>query len=533
MRRSVVVALLLLAGCRRGASAGPVDPNIGLPDAGAPDSGAPDAGTPDAGAPDAGSPDAGSPDAGVPDAGLPDAGPPDAGPPDAGPPAPDAHKIGGLGAGPWPAAPLTLYGTAQGLLESPISASTDEAENLWVVSHAALYLLTPGARNFRRFTAADGLHVGPGWTEPPDITMVAGGAPGQCFVGYYAHDTNVNTQPGTAHTSGDPVAHLGKMDEVLLRKDGTLEVHRYDFHNTNSDYYWETRTIMSLVYDHFQHPGNLYVGSNHGITRVIPSKWRLPANSTEAAQPSLVEHEYYADHVHNWVCSGGPCTNPDGSPSNYPSAFGDFFGLTLAPDGRLWMAGLTSASAIGYRETLGEWVQSWDTHNPFDPAFGDGSGPAVFETSRYGEEINLRAVTVTPDGTVWFASGGAEGWRTPWAQGHGVGLAAFDKPPPPVQPGQIARGFPYHWTYFDPINLGAIENNILELQALPDGRLVLGFPSSGLLVWKPGDPKGHRITQNQGLPGESVGRISLDTMVSPPALYVPVEGGLAVFREVP
>ena len=79
----------------------------------------------------------------------------------------------------------------------------------------------------------------------------------------------------------------------------------------------------------------------------------------------------------------------------------------------------------------------------------------------------------------------------------------------------------------------AIENNILELQALPDGRLVLGFPSTGLVVWRPGDPKGHRITQREGLPGESVGRISLDQMVSPAALYVPVEGGLAVFRAVP
>ncbi len=29
------------------------------------------------------------------------------------------------------------------------------------------------------------------------------------------------------------------------------------------------------------------------------------------------------------------------------------------------------------------------------------------------------------------------------------------------------------------------------------------------------------------------GRMSLDTLVLPPALYVPVEGGLAIFGEVP
>ena len=90
-----------------------------------------------------------------------------------------------------------------------------------------------------------------------------------------------------------------------------------------------------------------------------------------------------------------------------------------------------------------------------------------------------------------------------------------------------------HFTYFDPTALGAIEYNILELQALPDGHLVLGFPSSGLLVWDPGDVKGHRITQRDGLPGERIGRTSQDRMHDPPLLLVPTDGGLAIFRGVP
>ncbi|HEY4769023.1 MAG TPA: hypothetical protein VIH51_00310, partial [Myxococcales bacterium] len=72
----------------------------------------------------------------------PDAGPPDAGPVDAGP---DPHRMGGLGFGPFPSDPVIVYGSAQGLLEAPISASVDEGENLWVVTQAALYLLQPGA----------------------------------------------------------------------------------------------------------------------------------------------------------------------------------------------------------------------------------------------------------------------------------------------------------------------------------------------------------------------------------------------------
>jgi hypothetical protein len=62
------------------------------------------------------------------------------------------------------------------LLESPLSASADESENLWVVTSQALYVLRPGAHVFRRYTAQDGLHVGPGYTEPPDFTLVEGGA---------------------------------------------------------------------------------------------------------------------------------------------------------------------------------------------------------------------------------------------------------------------------------------------------------------------------------------------------------------------
>jgi hypothetical protein len=85
----------------------------------------------------------------------------------------------------------------------------------------------------------------------------------------------------------------------------------------------------------------------------------------------------------------------------------------------------------------------------------------------------------------------------------------------------------------DPTRIGSIEYNILELHALPDNRLVLGFPNSGLLVWTPGEARGHRLTMRDGLPGEQIRRISLDRMHEPPLFLVPSDGGLAVFRRVP
>jgi hypothetical protein len=438
-----------------------------------------------------------------------DAGPPetpDAGPADGGPAGPDPHRIGGLGYGPFPKDPLTIYGSSEGLMEAPLSASVDEGENLWVVSNQALYLLTPGARTFRRYTARDGLHYGAGYTEPPDITWVEGGGTGECFVGYYARDTN-SSMFKDAHMWTDPWAHMGKMDQVLLQADGSLKVNRYDLRNSNDGHYYETRSITSMVYDHFQHPGNLYVGSNHGVTRIIPAKY-FPPRSLDTDPFNLSdEHQWYADHVHPVVCIGAPCT---GDNSRDLITFGDWFGLTLAPDGRLWMGGLTSAGALGFREKLEDWVQSWQPVNPFVPSF---EVPPVYLPPRYGDPVNIRGVAVAPDGIVWFVSGEVESWRGPT-----YGIAGYDGK---------------RFSYFDPMKLGALEYNVLEVQALADGRLVFGFPDSGLLVWEPGAPQGHRVTQRDGLPGERVGRMSQDRLHDPPLLLVPTDGGLAIFRALP
>ena len=427
-----------------------------------------------------------------------------------GAPQPDPHRVGGLGVGPWPNAPLTVYGGAQGLLEAPVSASTDEAENIWVVTNRALYLLAPGEKTFRRYTAADGLHVGPGWTDGPDITLVVGGSANECFVGYYGHDTH-DPPDKNAHTNLDPVAHLGKMDQVRLNPDRTLQVNRYDFHNSNDWRFFETRTITSAFYDHFHHPGELYVGSNHGVTRVQPAKFRLPSTPAEKSFPPGVELEWYADHVHPWTCDVGAC---DGGPNDH-IVFGDFYALTMGDDGRLWMGGLSAAAAIGWTSNLQFWRNSWEPDNPFIPAMPGKGGPMVFTPPRQGGFINLRAIAVTADGTVWFASGEADSWRGPT-----YGLASW------------RDENQYHMQYTDPTAIGAPDYNVLEMVAWGD-QLVLGFPSTGLLVWKPGDAKGKRMGFAEGLPGQAIGRMYIDRMVNPPQLFVPTEGGLAVLRSLP
>ena len=368
--------------------------------------------------------------------------------------------------------PLVIYGSAQGLLEAPVSASVDEGENLWVVTQRALYMLQPGAKAFRRYTARDGLHYGSGYTDPPDITWVEGGSDGECFVGYFARDTNSRMFPD-AHLWSDPYAHMGKMDQVLLQSNGSLKVNRYDLRNSNDGHFYETRSITSMVYDHFQHPGNLYVGSNHGVTRIVPAKYYPPPNLATDPFNTWDERQWYADHVHPVVCIGGPC---DG---HRIVTFGDWYGLTIAGDGRLWMGGLTSAGALAFKEKLADWVQSWEPVNPFSPAF---EWPPVFQPSSMGDPVNIRGVAVTPDGVVWFVSGEVENWRGPT-----YGIAAYEETCTGTGSNRHCKSSLSH---FDPTALGAAEYNILEVQALADGRLVFGFPNSGLLVWEPGEAKG-------------------------------------------
>src|SRR5438067_1809074 len=125
-----------------------------------------------------------------------------------------------------------------------------------------------------------------------------------------------------------------------------FETWRYDFHNFNDGFYYEICTIMFVVYDHFQYLGELYVGSNHGITRVLLVKWRLSSNLQEASWPISVEREWYADHVHFWACQGGSCD------SLRSVAFGDWFGFVLAEDGRLWMGGEYSVGVICWKADL-------------------------------------------------------------------------------------------------------------------------------------------------------------------------------------
>ena len=508
---------------------------------------------------------------------------PDAGPPPPGPPANDggaSPQDGGTatdagpkfgGPGPWPTT-NEIYGAADGIQESPVvGVSTDETQNMWVATPRALYVMRPGQTKFTRFDENTGspdvpnqknealtyvgnrLHLASNpvtycdnnfgnelnLSPPPDeacpiygaadphggISEIVGGGPNEVFVGYWG----THTWDDKDGTWADPYRHTGKVDRVRLQADGSIEVVRFDMVSNDDVAFWHDKTVERMIYDHFIHPHELYVGCDHGVTKFSPDKWHAPVGWF-ASGPN--NDEWMSDHLHAQACYHAHCVDDSNQ------RLGDWRALALSSSGDLWTGGRWAAGKISYVADNNKWwvtprLQPDGTKVPaIKPSFGDpydgncaGNRP-IFCPPQEGDYVNLSAVAVTKDpqtgqDKVWFSSGIVSG--DPLDINYGV--AAYLAHP---GPGQQA------WTYYDPVNnLGMAETNVRDMVALPDGRLVLAGPNSGLVVWDPVTGKHFAIRAGGGIPSDQVYRLEVDTMVDPPALHVATAGGAAVIRQIP
>jgi len=429
---------------------------------------------------------------------------------------PGSGSGGAKGPGPWPVANVT-YGTSDGIAESPVvGMTTDGAQNRWVATHAALYLLRPGDKTFRRYDARNGLHLAgnpvmycdtwaphpsclAGAAVSPGITEITGGGAGEVFVGYAGHDDG-------SEDYTDPNRHTGKLDRVRVDDSGAISVQRLDLVNSETAQFWHNRTVERLVYDHARN--ELYVGSNHGVDRLQPDRYRDPKPGEWFLD---VTHEWLSDHLHPRVCFHAACT---GNESKDTQMMGDWRGLALAPDGDLWVAGKWSAGKIRWTQDLSTWhtrpgaqAYAFDFGDPYDPR--TGANPPVFRPPLEGDPVSMSAVAVTKDGTVWFASDPLSS-RDP-----NYGLASFD-------------GKAFH--YF-PLRAAGV-SRAQDMLALPDGRLAIASPS-GISLWDPASGKTTLVSGSSSLPSDNVLRLELDTSVDPPSLHVATTGGAAVLRVLP
>ena len=453
-------------------------------------------------------------------------------------PAPGAKVAAGT-QGPW-TNDACVYAPGVALDESwVVDMSVDEAQNRWIATPNALYLATPGGA-LRRYDERDGLHLGDvtgrtpgpvGWVEYCDdqpkagavpcagtlkwgganstgIRSVAGGGPNEVLVGYQGSKTIPdNSCGGPGPDWCDPMTHSGKIDRVHLNADGSISVTRLDywvnFHNLG---YWHNRSPFRLLYDHVYHPGTLYAANDHGIVIVFPDRW-TPYTGTSPSDLDPWLGKFIGDHLHAEVCYHASCAS-----GGDPRA-GDWRGLWLDGSGNLWHAGQYNAGLSTWDSDPLNWWGRWG--GAFLQNFGDPyvfGGPAgtepVFKVPMEGDNVNLTAVSVCPDGRVWFGSSGPTNVTDTVAVWSG------------------SAGF----KTYDAKALGLSDRAVQDLVCLPDGRLVLVGVASGAIVWNPATGASRAL---EGLPGTHVNRLTLDTTVSPWQLMVSTDAGAAVLRSIP
>jgi hypothetical protein len=350
-----------------------------------------------------------------------------------------------------------------------------------------------------------------GAAAQPGISEIVGGGPNEVFVGYAGyHDWN-SPLDGTEQ---DPWRHTGKLDRVRLQPDGSLEVVRFDMVANNSVQFWHNRTVERMIYDHFIHPHELYVGTDHGVDKISPDLWRAPSGWFLNAQN---QQAWMSDHLHPRACYHAACVDDSNQ------RLGDWRALALDAHGDLYVGGRWAAGQIKYLADNTNWY-----NNPrdakgtsaFGPTWGDpysycNDARPIFCAPQEGDFVNLSAVTVDKSGKVWWSSGIV--YNDPTDVNYGI--AVWD-----------GRSF----TYYDPMaDAGLGESNVRDLIALPDGRLVVAGVSTGLSFWNPATGAHVAMHAGQGIPDDRILRLELDMMVNPPALHVATWGGAAVIRVMP
>lgn len=185
---------------------------------------------------------------------------------------------GPKGPGPWPTDAYKNYSVDYGI-DWVQSVGIDDGDNLWLLRDREIGVLRPGetkplwVKNLGQAREPFGKNA-----PAMGSTVICGGAAGRAYVGYWTYDLD-----DPYRQSPDDVEFTrGDLDVVALSGDGvqiTLETHLSEttdhsgYHigirNSNDWHYDEDRSVLTCQrVMHGPFKGELYIGTNHGVTRI-------------------------------------------------------------------------------------------------------------------------------------------------------------------------------------------------------------------------------------------------------------------------
>ena len=456
---------------RCGSSAGPGNVGSG---SGPADAGVPDGGTADGGA-DGGSADGGAPDGGA-DGGVAAITPPVL----TSPAASDVQRF------PGPA--LT-------------GASIDEGGNLWGVSSDALWLFRAGGKSWERFDNHPAGGVLGNGHQNDGLLSVAGGAPGEAWVGYRGLFLNGDEEDDPSIVS-EAIRTSGGADRISAVPGGiALRDHLVFWTGpgilaAEPKGRWKVRSIWTILYNHGPRgiPGDVFFGGNHGI--------------------GMFRHAIQAmdEHAHSaWnFCPA----------SMYPLCSlmtGDHKGIAIAPDGNVWMGADFAAERLAYMDKPGGDLYG-PVDNNVDSPEPDGLRLWVNRSNdsqhpEWGGRDFVTAMAFDAWGDLWIASYMNGVARVPM-KGSFSAASSWSE----LEYWSHRRG--------DKVPGWSGADNVWALAADPDGSIWIGGPQGAFrFVGRTGQWISYRVI----VPGPSVNQISLDPRPGSRGVVFATDSGAFVY----
>ena len=383
-----------------------------------------------------------------------------------------------------------------------MGASMDEGGNLWGVSSDAVWLWRAGAKNWEKFSNhPSGGVLGNGHAND-GLLSVAGGAPGEAWIGYRGLFRNGDEEDDPSIVS-ETIRTSGGADRISAVPGGiALRDHLVFWTGpgilaAEPKGRWKVRSIWTILYNHGPRgiPGDVFFGGNHGI------------GMFRQAIQAMDEHAHAA---WNWCPA-----------FMYPECSlmtGDHKGIAIAPDGNVWMGADFAAERLAYMDKPGGDLYG-RVDNDVDVPQSDGLRLWVNRSNdsqhpEWGGRDFITGLAFDAWGDLWVASYMNGIARIPMKGSFSAAKSWSDLE---------------YWSHRRGDRVPAwtdASDNVWTIAADPDGSVWAGGPQGAFrLVGR----TGQWISYRGVVPGPSVNQISLDPRPGSRGVVFATDSGAFVY----